>query len=277
MTKRAPSSHKGTFGSLLNIAGSLRYFGAAALSTRAALRTGAGLTALAAPRSVITAIAGMIPESTFLPLPETPDGFIGDGAEDILGEMLPKISAVMLGCGLGNSENTRKLTEFVIRNAVCPIIIDADGINSISKNINVLKERTGATIITPHPMEFSRVSGLMVDEIERDRIAAAVRFAKEYGVIVVLKGANTVITDGSRTAVNTSGDPSLAKGGSGDALCGMIGGMIAQGGDPFYAAADVVYCHGFAAEWVSADMPQACVLASDIIEVLPQVYETELF
>ena len=275
MPRRAPSSHKGTFGRLLNIAGSLRYCGAAVLSTRAALRTGAGLTMLATPRSVVTAAVGSIPESTFLPLPETADGFIGEGAEEILGEILPKMNAVMIGCGLGNSENTRKITEYVIRNAVCPIIIDADGINSISVNINVLKERTGATIITPHAMEFSRISGLTVDEINRDRIAAAVKFAKEYGVTVVLKGANTVITDGEQTAVNTSGDPSLAKGGSGDVLCGMIGGMLAQGGEPLYTAADIVFCHGFAAEWVSADMQQACVLASDIIEVLPQVYEVD--
>ena len=274
MPGRAPSSHKGTFGRLLNIAGSLRYCGAAVLSTRAAMRTGAGLTMLATPRSVVTA-AGSIPESTFLPLPETADGFIGEGAEEIIGEVLPKMDAVMIGCGLGNSENTRKITEYVIRNASCPIIIDADGINSISGNINVLKERTGATIITPHPMEFSRISGLTVEEINRDRISAAVGFAREYGVIVVLKGANTVITDGGQTAVNTSGDPSLAKGGSGDVLCGMIGGRLVQGGEPLYIAADIVYCHGFAAERVSADMPQACVLASDIIEVLPQVYEVD--
>ncbi len=277
LPRRAPSSHKGTFGRLLNIAGSLRYCGAAVMSTRAALRTGAGLTTLAAPRSVVTAAAGSLIESTFLPLPETADGFVGDGAEEILREILPKTDVVMIGCGLGNSENTRKITEFVIRNAVCPIIIDADGINSISQNINVLKERTGATVITPHPMEFSRISGLTVDAVQRDRMGAAVRFAREYGVTVVLKGANTVITDGERTAVNTSGNPALAKGGSGDVLCGMIGGLIAQGAEPIFAAADAAYCHGFAAEWVSSDVPQACVLASDIIDVLPQVFLTDSF
>lgn len=275
---RSPSSHKGTFGRLLNIAGSLRYCGAAVMSTRAALRTGAGLTMLAAPRSVITAVAGSIPESTFLPLPEDADGFVGDGAEDVLREVLPKMNAVMIGCGLGNNENTRKITEFVIKNAGCPIIIDADGINSISQNINVLKERTGATILTPHPMEFSRISGLSVDEIGRDRIGAAVKFSREYGVVVVLKGANTVVTDGDHIGVNTSGNPALAKGGSGDVLCGMIGGLLTQRpDDPTGAAANAVYCHGYAAEWVSSDMPQACVLASDIIEALPRVYLTDSF
>ncbi len=277
LPKRSPSSHKGTFGRLLNIAGSLRYCGAAVMSTRAALRTGAGLTTLAAPRSVITAASGSIPESTFLPLPETAEGFAGEGAEDVLREVLPKMNAVMIGCGLGNSENSRKITEFVIRNAGCPIIIDADGINSISQNINVLKERTGATIITPHPMEFSRISGLSVGEIGHDRIGAAVKFSREYGVNVVLKGANTVVTDGDHIFVNTSGNPALAKGGSGDVLCGMIGGLLAQGAEPIDAAANAVYCHGFAAELVSNDMPQACVLAGDIIEALPRVYLTDSF
>lgn len=277
LPRRAPSSHKGTFGRLLNIAGSLRYCGAAVMSTRAALRTGAGLTTLAAPRSVISAVAGSLVESTFLPLPETADGFVGDNALDVIAEVLPKMDVVMIGCGLGNSENTRKITEYVIRNASCPIIIDADGINSISQNINVLKERTGAAVITPHPMEFSRISGLSVDEIQRDRIGAAMNFSREYGVIVVLKGANTVITDGEHTAVNNSGNPALAKGGSGDVLCGMIGGLIAQGAEPIFASADAAYCHGFAAEWASSDMPQACVLASDIIDLLPQVYKTDSF
>lgn len=277
LPKRSPTSHKGTFGRLLNIAGSLRYQGAAIMSTRAALRTGAGLTTLAATRSVISAAAGSLVESTFLPLSETADGFVGEGAEYILKEVLPKMNAVMIGCGLGNSENTRKITEYVIKNAVCPIIIDADGINSISSNINVLKERTGATVITPHPMEFSRVSGLSVSEIQRDRIFAAADFAREYGVIVVLKGANTIVTDGDHIAVNTSGNPALAKGGSGDVLCGMIGGLLAQTGDPWGSACSAVYCHGYAAELLSKKMPQACVLASDIIETLPRVYLTDPF
>ncbi len=276
LPRRAPASHKGTFGRLLNIAGSLRYSGAAVMSTRAALRTGAGLTTLAAPVSAVKAVCGAIPESTFLPLPETADGFVRE-AEPLLVEILPQMNAVMLGCGLGNSENTRKITEFVIRYAGCPIIIDADGINSISQNINVLKERTGATIITPHPMEFSRISGLSVGEIGRDRIGAAVDLSREYGVIVVLKGANTVVTDGDHVFVNTSGNPALAKGGSGDVLCGMIGGLLAQGADPIGAAANAVYCHGYAAELVSNDIPQACVLASDIIEALPKVYLTDSF
>lgn len=270
LPRRFPTSHKGTFGRLLNIAGSLSYCGAAAMSTRAALRSGAGLCTLAAPISVVRAVCGAIPETTYLPLPETAAGFVGE-AESAVAEVLPKMTAVAVGCGMGLSENTRKLTEYVVRNASCPIVIDADGINSISDNINVLKERTGRTILTPHPLEFSRISGISVAETQADRIGSARRFAAEYGVVVVLKGANTVVTDGERVFVNTSGNPALAKGGSGDVLCGIIGALAAQGLCPLKAAVSGVYCHGKAADLAAGEQEAACVLASDIIERLPRV------
>ena len=270
LPKRFPTSHKGTFGRLLNIAGSLSYCGAAAMSTRAALRSGVGLCTLAAPVSAVRSLCGAIPETTYLPLPETEEGFVGE-AVDKVSQILPRMNAVCIGCGLGNSENTRKLTEYVIRNADCPVVIDADGINSIAENINVLKERTGKTILTPHPLEFSRISGISTSEIQRDRIGSANRFAAEYGVVVVLKGANTVITDGEQVFVNTSGNPALAKGGSGDVLCGIIGALAAQGLSPLEAACCGVYCHGKAAELSAQGAEQACVLASDVIEQLPKV------
>lgn len=272
LPERRPTSHKGTFGRLLNIAGSVRYSGAAAMSTRAALRTGAGLTTLATVGSVVSALCGSLVENTFLPLPETNDGFIGEGAEIEISEFIGKMTAVSVGCGMGNSKITQNITEYVIRNADCGIIIDADGINSIAKNINVLKERTGPTIITPHPAEFSRISGLSVEEIQKDRLDSAAGFAEEYGVIVVLKGANTIITDGKRTVVNTSGSPALAKGGSGDVLCGVIAALLAQGAEPFSAASGGVYVHGRAGELAAEKMPAACVLASDVIEMLPKAF-----
>lgn len=272
LPKRSPTSHKGTFGRLLNIAGSLCYCGAAAMSTKAALRTGAGIVTLAAPVSVVKTLGGSVTESTFLPLPETEEGFVGEDSQKNIIGVLKKATAVCVGCGLGNSENSRKITEFVIGNADCPIIIDADGINSIADNINVLKGRAGAAVLTPHPMEFSRISGISVSEIQKDRVGAAKRFAREFGVIVVLKGANTVVTDGERVFLNTSGNPALAKGGSGDVLCGIIGGLLAQGADPLRAAVCGVYCHGYAADILAREMPQACVLAGDIIGALPRVF-----
>ncbi|MBD5129305.1 MAG: NAD(P)H-hydrate dehydratase [Ruminococcaceae bacterium] len=271
---RTVGAHKGTFGRLLNIAGSLCYSGAAVMSTRAALRSGTGLCTLAAPVSTVKALTGTLIENTFLPLPETADGFAGENAQDPIAELLPKMTSVAIGCGLGNSENTRKLTEYIIKNAQCPIIIDADGINSIADNINVLKERTGDTVITPHPLEFSRISGLSVAEIQHDRIGAAKRFAAEYGVTVLLKGAYTVVCDsaGDEVTVNTTGSAALAKGGSGDVLTGIIAAMLAQGVPPYLAASSGAYCHGYAADLLCRTMHPASILASDIINILPEVY-----
>jgi len=277
LPERTPGAHKGTFGRLLNIAGSLSYSGAAVMSTRAALRSGTGLCTLAAPVSTVKALTGTLVENTFLPLPETADGFVGENAQEAIAPILSKMTAVAIGCGLGNSENTRKLTEYIIRNAQCPIIIDADGINSIADNINVLKERTGVTVITPHPLEFSRISGLSVAEIQRDRIGAAKRFAAEYGVTVLLKGAYTVVSDsmGDEACVNTTGSAALAKGGNGDVLTGIIAAMLAQGITPYIAASSGAYCHGYAADLLCKTMHSAAILASDIINALPEVYTND--
>lgn len=283
LPERTPGAHKGTFGRLLNIAGSLSCSGAAVMSTRAALRSGTGLCTLAAPVSTVKALTGTLVENTFLPLPETVDGFVGENAQNAIAQILPKMTAVAIGCGLGNSENTRKLTEYIIRNAQCPIIIDADGINSIADNINVLKERTGdeggwrSTVITPHPLEFSRISGLSVAEIQRDRIGAARRFAAEFHVTVLLKGAYTVVSDsaGDEVCVNTTGNAALAKGGSGDVLTGIIAAMLAQGLSPYEAAGAGAYCHGYAADLLCKTMHPATILASDIINVLPEVYTND--
>ncbi len=272
--ERKRNSHKGTYGYLVNIAGSFCYSGAAAMSTKSALRSGVGLCALAAPKTVVKMLAPTINESTYLPLPETEDGFVDEKALPVIAKAIEKATAVLVGCGMGNSENTRKVTEFVIRNAKCPVIIDADGINSISHNIDVLRERTGGTILTPHPLEFSRISGFSVKEIQRGRIEAAVRFAKEYGVITVLKGAYTVVAapDGS-AYVCDKGNAGLAKGGSGDTLAGIIGAMAAQKIEPFKAAAAGVYCHALAADTALKKFPPEYMLASDVTAALAEVFK----
>ncbi len=275
--ERKRNSHKGTYGFLLNIAGSFCYSGAAAMSTKSALRSGVGLCALAAPETVVKMLAPVINESTYIPLPETKDGFADEKALPIIEGALEKATAVLVGCGMGNSENTRKITEFVIRHAKCPVIIDADGINSISRNIDVLRERTsgtGETILTPHPLEFSRMSGLSVKEIQRGRIEAAVGFSKQYNVITVLKGAYTVVAapDGS-AYVCDKGNAGLAKGGSGDTLSGIIGAMAAQRITPKLAAACGVYCHALAADIALKKFPPEYMLASDVTAALAEVFK----
>ncbi len=273
--QRVRSSHKGSYGRLMNIAGCLNYNGAAVMSTKAALRTGVGLCTLAAPISAMKIAACHINECTYLPLPETEDGFVADGAFRSIAADLRKATAVSIGCGMGKSENTRNLVEAVIRNASCPIIIDADGINSIAANIDILKERKGEIIITPHVLEFSRISGLSVSEIQRDRIGSARKFSEKYGITVVLKGSNTVIAcpDG-KIFVNTCGNSGLAKGGSGDVLTGIIASMAAQGIEPATAAASGVYCHALASDMLLDALPEESMLPSDIIDILPKVYRS---
>lgn len=270
------NTHKGTFGRLVGFAGSLSFNGAAFMCAQAALRSGVGLYFAAAPVSAVRIIAAGLHEAVYVPLPETSDGFAdvsGDTLEKIVRPKLDSASAVLVGCGLGNSENTRRLTEFVIRSATCPVIIDADGINSISANIDVLKERTGDTILTPHPLEFSRMTGVPVAEIQRDRLGMTSQFAMRYGATVLLKGADTVIAspDG-RMCVNSGACRGLSKGGSGDVLTGIIGAFAAQGIEPFRAACAGVYCHWKAADILTHRMPAESILPTDVIAALPEVY-----
>ncbi len=273
--ERRKSSHKGDFGRLINIAGSLCYSGAAAMSTKAALRTGVGLCTLAAPVGVVKTLASSIFETTYLPLPEDESGFASEGAADVIASQLGKATAVSIGSGMGNLPSTRKITEFVIKNAVCPVIIDADGINSIAANIDILKERKGKLILTPHPLEFSRISGMSLEDIKRDRLGAARAFAQKYGVTVVLKGADTIIAaENGEVYVNTTGNSGLAKGGSGDVLTGIIAAMAAQGIDPYRAAVCGVYCHGAAADILRERLPAQSILPTDVIEALPDIYRS---
>ncbi len=270
------NTHKGTFGRLVGFAGSLCYNGAAYMCASSALRSGVGLYFAASPVSAVKIIAAGLHEAVYVPLPETPDGFVAVDSvalDEIVLPKLDKASAVIVGCGLGNSENTRRLTEFVIRRAACPVIIDADGINSIAGNIDVLKERTGDTILTPHPLEFSRMTGLSIAQIQSDRLNAAKGFAQEYGVTLLLKGADTVIAapDG-RACVNSRACSGLSKGGSGDVLTGIIGAFTAQGVEPFRAACAGAYCHWKAADILCARMPAESILPTDIIAALPEVY-----
>ncbi len=267
-------SNKGTYGRLLNISGSAFYTGAALLSTNGALRTGVGLCTLATPTRVINAIAPAVPEAVYLPLEQDYDGFISDKSVDAVKmELLNhKYTAVLTGCGLGNRKATAELTSFVIKNADCPVIIDADGLNSLAGNINVLKERKKGIIVTPHPAEFSRMTGKPVPEIQRDRIGYAKAFSQEYGCVTVLKGVNTVIAAPSgETFINTTGNPGLAKAGSGDVLAGMISSFAAQGTPLLYSAALGAYLHGLAADTLAARMGLPGILPRDIPEVLPEV------
>ncbi len=272
--QRKAVSHKGDYGRLLNIAGSAFYTGAAMLSTDGALRAGVGLCTLATPTRVINAVASAVPETTYLPLEQDFDGFINDRAVSLVSDELvrTKYSAVLVGCGLGNNRSTAEMTETVIKRADCPVIIDADGLNSVAPNINVLKESKKTVIVTPHPAEFSRMTGMPVAKIQSDRLKAARDFAAEYGCITVLKGVNTVIASpAGEVFVNTTGNAGLAKGGSGDVLAGIIASLAAQGVKPLHAAALGVYLHGLAADVLAGRLGKAGLLPRDLPGVLPEL------
>jgi len=262
------TAHKGDCGRLLNIAGSERYPGAALLSTKAAVKCGAGLVTLAAPRQAAFAVIPAVPEAVLVPLDADKDGFIsGTSVKPLVLEM-QKATAIAVGCGLGRTPETRKIVEFVIKTASCPVILDADGINSISDNINVLNDNKNL-VLTPHPAEFGRLTGATVEEVQQNRIDYAGIFAKESGAVVLLKGAYTVIAapDG-RINVNPTGNAALAKAGTGDVLTGVIASLLARGVKPFEAACLGAYLHGLAADKLSAVKPLTGITAGDVAEMI---------
>lgn len=271
--KREKSSHKGDYGRVLNIAGSAAMSGAAFLSTAAALRSGAGLVTLAASERVIGRIAGDMPEATYLPLAEDKDGaYTAENAVPIAKACADK-SVVAIGCGLSVTAGTKALVKNVIKTAPCPVILDADGINCIADNIDIIKDAKNKLIITPHAGELARLAGVTAEEAAADRLTLAVNIARQYGVIVVAKGVPTIIAGCGRVRVIHAGNPGLAKGGSGDVLTGIIAAFCAIGLSPEDAAAAGVFVHGKAAN-VAADMlSENCMLPSDVIDKLHFVFK----
>lgn len=279
LPKRDKFSHKGDFGKLLNIAGSAKFSGAAALSTEAALRSGAGLVTLAASERVITRIAPLISEATYLPLAEDKDGSYAESNAAAIASNAAAIAkecggkaAVAIGCGLTVTKGTKAIVEKVIKEAACPIILDADGINCIADNINIVKDAKNKLIITPHAGELARLTGVPTEEAVSDRLTLAVNLAREYGIVVVAKGVPTIVAGGGKAYVIKAGNPGLARGGSGDVLTGIIAAFCAQDFDPATAAAAAVYVHGAAADLAADELSEIGMLPSDVIKKLHFVF-----
>lgn len=267
-------SHKGTFGHLLSICGSRKMPGAASLSAKAALRSGVGLVTAAFPQSLYEIMAIKLDEALMLPLSENSDGSLSKECISELSKLMDKYSAIVIGCGLSVNEDTEAVVEYIIENSKVPLLIDADGINIVSKNIDILKKASCPVVLTPHPKEMSRLTGIDTSLIEADRIKAASDFSKEYGVTVVLKGASTVVYGASSTRayINATGNSGLAKGGSGDVLSGIIGSFLAQGVHPVTAATVGVYIHGHCADNVADRLSQTGMLPTDVINELAEVF-----
>ncbi|HZJ78691.1 MAG TPA: NAD(P)H-hydrate dehydratase [Clostridia bacterium] len=269
--ERDPLSHKGSYGHLLNICGSVNYQGAAVLAAKGAVNSGAGLVTAAFPDKAYPAIAAKLTEPILMPLKTNNEGMINVLALPELRKAMKKVTALLIGCGLGLSQDTREIVKNVLQYADCPIILDADGINAVSKNIDILKAAGVPMILTPHPGEMSALTGLTVDNIQNDRVKTAKLFANRSGAVIVLKGANTVVAapDSDFVYVNTTGNPGMACGGSGDLLAGIIASFTAQGMPVFDAAVSAVYIHGAVGDYVANEYSQRGLTPSLCCELLP--------
>lgn len=270
MPRRTSNSHKGNFGHILIIAGSPGYTGAAALTSRGALRAGAGLVTLGIPKSLNRIMEAKLTEVITRPLPETKDAALHTDAMGHILKLLDKTDVLALGPGLGIHTETASLIRKLIPKVKKPIVIDADGLNALRGDISILKVLRNC-VITPHPGELSRLLKKPISEIQSDRVGIARKTARELKITVVLKGARTVIAspDGY-VFINPTGNSGMATAGSGDVLTGMLASLIGQGLSPADASVVSVYIHGLAGDIAAKEKGEACLLASDIVEYLPK-------
>jgi len=269
---RAPDSHKGTFGKVLIVAGRVGMSGAAVLAGTAALRGGAGLVQLAVPAPVGPVVAAGQACYTTAWLPADEGGQLSRAALPAMVELARSATAIVAGPGLGNGEEVRALMLALMVESSKPLLLDADALNVLGADPTGLKVRTSPLILTPHPGEFARLCGTDIKSVQADRQGHAVGFARKHGGVLVLKGAGTVVTDGSRVYTNTTGNPGLAKGGSGDVLAGLIGALLAQGLAAFDAAVLGVYLHGLAGDLARDRLGEVSMLATDVLEQLPAAF-----
>lgn len=269
---RPPDSHKGAFGRVLLIAGSRGMSGAAILCGSAALRGGAGLVTLAVPEGILPIVAGYNPCYMTAPLPQSEPGRLDASCLDRLRELIQSSDVAGVGPGLGRGKDMVELVPAVLDQTTKPLVLDADALNALDANPSVLNRHRGRLILTPHPGEFARLLGCKIDEVQARREEHAVRFAAEHGVVLVLKGHQTVVTNGRRLYVNTTGNPGMATGGSGDVLTGLIAALVGQKLELFAAAQLGVYLHGLAGDLARDEMGEEALVATDLLDYLPHAF-----
>lgn len=263
---RKNNSHKGTYGYIALIGGNRKYSGAAKLANMAgcAMRSGAGVVKLAVPKGISDAVMPYLLESTLYPLRDNDDGIVFDESE--IAELISGVSTVAVGMGIGNSEETEKLLEYLLKNYKGKLVIDADGINALALHQELLECATPASIVlTPHPKEFSRLSGHSMDEILNDPCGCALEYAKKNGVIVLLKGTSTVISDGKMVYITNKGCAGMATAGSGDVLSGVIASIVSYNEDILMAVAAGSYVTGLAGEIAMREENATVMVASDTV------------
>lgn len=265
---RSRNSHKGSYGTALTLCGSYGMAGAAMLSAKAAMRSGVGITKCVVCDGIYSAFTSFIPEAVCVPIKQSHDGALSADEIDI-SSLCSGCDAVLFGCGVGIGEDCEKILEMLLTEQTLPTVIDADGINLLSRRIELLRKSKAPLILTPHPGEMARLCGKTVAEIEADRVEISRKFATEYGCVLVLKGANTIVASpNGEIYFNPTGNPGMATAGSGDVLAGITVSLLAQGFDPLVAAKSAVYIHGSAGDRAAAKRSEHAILASDIIEEL---------
>ncbi|WP_061996111.1 NAD(P)H-hydrate dehydratase [Clostridium sp. ATCC 25772] len=255
--EREIDGHKGDYGRVLVIAGSKGFSGAAYLATEAAVKSGAGLVTLCTHKAVQGIMSIKLTEAMTINYEQT----------DKINNLVVKSNVIALGPGMGNNSLTFNILKEIVTKSECPLVIDADGLNVLQGNLELLEMKNNEIVLTPHLGEMSRLTGLTIDEIKEDKVKTCKEFAKIHNIILLLKGYETIITNGDEVYINSTGNSAMASGGMGDTLTGIIASFIAQGYEPFKATYMSAYIHGFCGDVLSKDM--FCVNATHIIEFLP--------
>lgn len=269
---RRSNTQKGDYGKLLIIAGSQGMSGAAYMAAEAALKSGIGLVTLASPNCINTILEAKTTEVMTYPLPDC-GGHVSFAAIPEIERLMEKVDAVLIGPGMGRNEDVEKIVQSVLHSSRVPVVVDADAINAIADNKELLSECACDLIFTPHAMEMSRLTDLDISYIEENRIQLSREFCEENGVVLLLKGSHTIVTAPSLTQyINITGNPGLASGGSGDVLAGITAALAARGIDCDAAAAAAAYIHGTAGDIASEKYGMEAMSASNVLECLPEAF-----
>jgi NAD(P)H-hydrate epimerase len=277
MPARPVDGHKGTFGRALIVAGSRGMSGAACLAGVSCLRGGAGLVSVACPVGIQPIVAGYEPGYMTIGLPEGADGQLSIATQDEVSKIIAGKDSVGIGPGLETSAGPSELVRRIFLEAPCPLVLDADGLNALASEFQnghwEGHEYPGPRILTPHPGEFSRLTGVSIAEIEQRRADVAREFAAKNNVILVLKGPGTIVTDGERVSTNATGNSGMATGGSGDVLTGLTTALLARGIDPFETTRFAVHLHGLAGDLAAEALSQPGMIASDLPRFLCEAWK----
>ncbi|QDU87456.1 ATP-dependent (S)-NAD(P)H-hydrate dehydratase [Pirellulimonas nuda] len=273
---RDADSHKGDYGRVLVIAGSRGMAGAAALAGMAALRSGAGLVTVATPRAAQRTVAGFCPALMTLGLMDNDGSFDGPAIDPLL-DLAAKADVVALGPGLGRSVSLDLIVRRLVAEVDRPMVVDADALSALALDLPALADAPAPRVLTPHPGEFKRLAGAAPGPSDAERVAAARRFASEHGprTTLLLKGARTVVTDGDRHAINSTGNPGMATAGCGDVLTGVLAALLAQGLAPYDAARLAAHLHGAAGDLAAERVGPVSLIATDLLESLPVAFRQQ--